>query len=180
MKKLLTLLLVLILSLSVAITLVACGNNGDGGDDGAADGDTNNENANGAGGTDNGDADNGESNGGNAGGSDSSDGNGSESGGNAGGSDTASYFNEDGELILYKDGKPTFRFVVGSGVGSVGVEIGNIISDLNALSGATVKQVTTAEGPVPVEILIGTVNNRGEEYKINKYDLGREGYIVKK
>ena len=197
MKKLLTLLFVLILSFSVMLTLTAClggGNDGvgdntaDGGaDTGGNGGGENNGTDNGGNGGENNGTDNGGQGGGENNGSNNGNGtpdagegegdNNSGEGGNADGEE--SYFNEDGELILYKDGTPTFRFVVGSGVGSVGAELGNIISDLNALSKTNVKQVTTAEGPVPVEILIGTVNNRGKEYKINKYELGAEGYIVK-
>ena len=188
MKKLLTLLLVLILSFSVVLTLVACGGDGDGdgaGDntaDGGADnggntggdngGNTGANNGGNTGGDNGGNA--GGDNGGNAGGD-----NGGNAGGEGGGEDTSKYFNEDGELILFDESKPTFKFVTGSDIGNNAATINDIANQLNGLCEATVKVENYQSTPQTVEILVGTVNTRGDEYKYNKYDLGQNGYVVK-
>ena len=160
MKKLLTLLLVLILSLSVMLTLVACG-----GDDGDAAGDNT--------------ADGGADNGGNAGGNAGGD-NGGSAGGETGGNDYSEFLNADGELILFDGGKPTFKFVVGSDASTIRQDIDALASTLSGLcTGNIAVETATSSKVADVEILVGTVSNRGEMYKYNKYDLGMQGYVVK-
>ncbi len=97
-----------------------------------------------------------------------------------GGEDSSEYFNENGELILYKGGFPTFQLVVG--VGPQGdSEIDNLAATLSGLGNSEVKVVmgTTTEDAQTVEIIFGTVSNRGDEYKFDIHTLGLEGYIVK-
>ena len=197
MKKLLTLLLALILSLSVLVTLVACGGgDGDNGGDNTADGGNQSGDNGGANnGGDNGGGNTGGNQGGNTGGNqggntggegggnaggESGGNQGGESGGNQGGNDYSQYLNEDGELILFDGGKPTFKFVVASDAATVRQDIDTLASTLSSLGTKTVKVENAASSSVEaVEILIGSVNNRGDEYKYNKYDLGMQGYVVK-
>ena len=97
-----------------------------------------------------------------------------------GGNDNTEYFNENGELILYRDGVPTFQIVSGNGVsGSKPIE--DLAATLTALSKEAVvtAKATETEKIKDVEIIIGTVNNRGNEYKFDIHTLGLQGYIVK-
>ncbi|MBO5946379.1 MAG: hypothetical protein J6Q69_07220, partial [Clostridia bacterium] len=188
LQKLLTFLLVLILSLSVMLTLVACGGDGDG--DGAGDntadggagngGNTGGDNGGNTGGDNGGNTggDNGGNTGGDNGGNTGGD-NGGSTGGEDGGEDTSMYFSEDGELILFDDGKPTFKFVIGNDVSTSASLVGEIATQLNGLCESTIKVENYSSTAEAVEILIGTVNTRGDEYKYNKYDLGIQGYVVK-
>ncbi len=93
--------------------------------------------------------------------------------------DSGDYFNENGELILYRDGIPTFQFVVG--VGPQGDKsITDLAGVLTALSKAEVKTVKATDGgEQDVEIIFGTVSNRGDEYKFDIHTLGLKGYVVK-
>lgn len=89
-------------------------------------------------------------------------------------------FNSDGELILFKNGVPTFQFVVGTDVITKKGDVEELAAILTSLgSGAEIKTLAQGEGTEVVEILVGTVTNRADEYKINKYDYGMNGYVVK-
>ena len=93
---------------------------------------------------------------------------------------TADVFNENGELILFKDGTPTFQFVIGTDAATKQVEPIKALADtLSSLGNAEVKTVMQNDDAMDVEILIGTVTNRGSEYNVNKYDYGVNGYAVK-
>ena len=95
---------------------------------------------------------------------------------------SADVFNENGELYLFKDGVPTFQFVIGSdALAKQKANVDDLAEILNDLcvKGTEIKVVAQGEGTQEVEILIGTVTNRGDEYKINKYDYGMTGYTVK-
>ena len=187
LRRIFAMLLVLILALSVTLALVACGD-GDNGDDTA---DAGNNNGDAAGG-DNGGANNGGGNtgdnagGGNGGSADggnnggnAGDNQGGSTGGNEGGNADSEHFNEDGELILFKDGVPTFNFVTGNDVGTQAQAVGELKDILNGLCEGTIAVKTYSSTPEDVEILVGTVNTRGDQYKFNKYDLGEQGYMVK-
>lgn len=88
------------------------------------------------------------------------------------------YFNDKGELILYKNGVPTFTFVTGSDIGSNYAAVDDLATILNRLNSTQITVGDYRTDAVEVEILIGTVNTRGDEYKFNKYTLGVEGYAV--
>ena len=92
------------------------------------------------------------------------------------------HLNENGELILFKNGVPTFRFVLGTDAmtkNRADVEdLVNTLEDLSA-AGSEIEIVPHGENAVDVEILVGTVTNRGNEYKLNKYEFGSKGYTVK-
>ena len=94
---------------------------------------------------------------------------------------SAGTFNENGELFLFKDSTPTFKFVYGE-------DAATFMPMLEEL--ATAIQKSTKDKAIPavvgensevseIEILVGTVTNRGDMYKINKYDYGNTGYAVK-
>ena len=90
------------------------------------------------------------------------------------------YFNENGELYLFKDGAPTFQFVMGGDALTANRnEIEELAEQLTSLGSSEVKYVAQNDDAQDVEILIGTVTNRGDEYKLNKYDFGVKGYAVK-
>ena len=93
---------------------------------------------------------------------------------------SADLFNADGELILFKNGAPTFQFVVGTDVITKKGTVEDLAATLTSLgSGAEIKTVAQGEAAQEVEILVGTVTNRGEQYNINKYSYGMKGYAVK-
>ena len=98
-------------------------------------------------------------------------------------SPSADSLNENGEVYLFKAGVPTFQFVVGTDALNKHMatveELAETLSKLS-VKGTEIKAVAQGEGnPMDVEILVGTITNRGDEYKINKYDYGNTGYIVK-
>ena len=188
LRRILALLLVLAITLSASLMLTACGGEDD--DGSTNDSGNNNQNNNNQGGNNQGAGNQGGNNqgGNNQGGNDQggndqggSDQGGNDQGGSDNGGDTSAYFTEDGELILFNDGVPTFKFVVGSDASGVKSTIDEIAATLTGLSaeGCTVRSENYQSEVEPVEILIGTVNSRGDEYKYNKYELGMNGYIVK-
>ncbi len=89
------------------------------------------------------------------------------------------YFDENGGLILFRAGVPTFQIVKGNDTGSVNADINSIVTAINGAATGEVKAVGTSSDVMPVEILIGTVKTRGAEYNFDKYSLGEKGYIVK-
>ena len=89
------------------------------------------------------------------------------------------YFNENGELILYKGGVPTFKIIKGGDVSDVAADVDDLAATLSKLSASTVVAGNQDTEVQAVEILVGSVTNRGDEYKINKYTLGEKGYMVK-
>ena len=95
---------------------------------------------------------------------------------------SADVFNENGELYLFKDGVPTFRFVMGKDtIKNFSAKIKDLSETLSLYTKDNLMPeiVNYTAEPTDVEILIGTFDNRGDEYKINGYDYGMTGYIVK-
>ena len=95
---------------------------------------------------------------------------------------SADSFNENGEVYLFKGGVPTFQFVLGNDAltmhkGTV-EDLAEILIDLSK-DGSEILTVGQNAEAKTVEILVGTVTNRGDEYNINKYDYGNTGYVVK-
>lgn len=93
--------------------------------------------------------------------------------------DISQFLNENGELILFKNGAPTFKFVVGDDVGTYESAVQSLADKLSSLATAEVKVEDNSSGVQPVEILVGTVTTRGNDYLIDKYDYGMKGYAVK-
>ncbi len=83
--------------------------------------------------------------------------------------------------VLVEDNEPLFRFVVYSGAKS------DIFQDLRTLAEAyqdfwtEIEIVRESDGLefAGIEILVGPVSNRGEEYFVDMYSLGKEGYVMK-
>lgn len=91
----------------------------------------------------------------------------------------ADVFNEKGELVLYKGGKPTFQFIVAEDAQSQLLEVKELAETLTKLSDGEVKYGDISTPTADVEILIGTVSNRGSEYIFDAHDWGMNGYMVK-
>ena len=90
------------------------------------------------------------------------------------------------DLVLIENGKANFQFVITGDSVSADVikSVTSMISELRKLK-VTVTRVTagatsgtTADKPQEIEVLIGNVTQRGEEYDYNAYDLGKKGYVV--
>ncbi len=86
----------------------------------------------------------------------------------------------DGTLVLVKDSVPTFQIVIGDVASSHRSSILAFVAKVNERVGDTKVSVADENSgeAQPVEILIGSVSNRGEQYAIDKYSLGYDGYIV--
>ena len=86
----------------------------------------------------------------------------------------------DGTLELVKDSVPTFQIVIGDVASSHRSSILAFVAKVNERVGDTKVSVADENSgeAQPVEILIGSVSNRGEQYAIDKYSLGYDGYIV--
>ena len=95
---------------------------------------------------------------------------------------SADAVNENGELYLFKNGVPTFQFVIGTdALAKHKATVDELAETLVGLSaeGSVINTMLQSDEAQDVEILIGTITNRGDEYNINKYDYGTTGYIVK-
>lgn len=90
-------------------------------------------------------------------------------------------FNESGELYLFKNGTPTFHFIMGSDAMSQNrgeiEELANLLTSVG--DGTKIEFRPQSSEAQDVEILVGTVTTRGDEYKFDKYTLGAKGYMVK-
>ena len=90
---------------------------------------------------------------------------------------------DDGGLELIDDGEANFRFVLGEKIPTdVRIAIDMEILPALAAQGITVEcaqQGTSTDKIQDVEVLIGNVTNRGEEYIFDRYDLGEAGYMFK-
>ena len=89
-------------------------------------------------------------------------------------------FNENGELYLFKNGVPTFKFILGNDASSYTIKVKELSETIAKYTKDNAEPAVESYSsePVDVEILVGTVTNRGEEYKLNKYDYGMTGYTV--
>ncbi len=93
--------------------------------------------------------------------------------------DVSQFLNENGELILFKDGAPTFKFVIGDDVGGNEGIVRDLADKLSELGTSEVKLESYDSEVQPVEILVGRVTTRGNSYIIDKYEYGMKGYAVK-
>ena len=84
------------------------------------------------------------------------------------------------EAVLVKDGVTNFKFVVADGMGStVNSTVGKLVDELKKLQVVTEVVFDNAETVTACEVLIGTVQSRGEQYKLDPHVYGYEGYTVK-
>ena len=87
---------------------------------------------------------------------------------------------ENKEIVLVKDGVGYFKFVVASGYTSdVNRAVDTLISDISKLGVSSERLFDTADTLTDCEILIGTVQSRGEQYKLDHRAYGYEGYAIK-
>lgn len=93
--------------------------------------------------------------------------------------DLGDYVNENGELILFKDGVPTFKFVYGENSGLAAATTAELIRTLNNYSKEEIKGEYENDNIQAVEILIGNVSSRGAQYVFDEHDYGMTGYMVK-
>ena len=86
----------------------------------------------------------------------------------------------DGTVALVTDGKANFKIVVGSDATSRRSDIEKLIKKLNdRLDGEDLVYTEESDSTEQaVEILIGTVSSRGDEYALDKYDYGEKGYGI--
>ncbi len=82
-------------------------------------------------------------------------------------------------IALIADDEILFGLVLGSDVGSAKMVIDEYVDILEEL-GYELSVVDDKEGneEADVEILIGTVTSRGEDYEYDRYSLGSEGYAI--
>lgn len=78
--------------------------------------------------------------------------------------------------LVDKDGKTSYKFVLGTGLGSYPRRmITYLIDDLDGL-GVQIEQ--NKEAAVDYEVLFGTINNRESKYILDVHDYGIKGYTV--
>ena len=88
-------------------------------------------------------------------------------------------------VLVEKNGtkmKANFQFVISeeAKTGEIMLKVKNLIDELSNLK-LEVNQVDDADtkaNVMEVEVLIGYAENRGEQYFINRYDYGMEGYSI--
>ena len=90
------------------------------------------------------------------------------------------YFNENGELILFKDGYATFQFVVANNVvSSHRMIVDELAYTLSERSKSDIDVKFVGEESQDVEILIGVITNRGDEYIVDISEYGDKDFVVK-
>lgn len=86
----------------------------------------------------------------------------------------------DGTLTLVKNGAPTFQIVLSADIEANRTAVQKLVSRLNELLGKSKVSAVSETGGAqkPIEILIGSVSNRGKEYVRDGYSLGYGGYAI--
>ena len=83
----------------------------------------------------------------------------------------------DGITLISAD-EILFQVVLGNDVGSARMVIDDFVDIIEEL-GYEISVVAEDEGDeADIEVLIGTVTSRGEDYEYDKYSLGSEGYVI--
>ena len=84
-----------------------------------------------------------------------------------------------GDVVLVKNGVGYFKFVVADGYTSdVNRTVDTLISDIAKLGVSTSKVFDNADTATACEVLVGTVQSRGEQYKLDPHVYGYEGYAI--
>ena len=89
---------------------------------------------------------------------------------------------ETGATALIKGGKVNFQFVMQSGLSSTSTtQLKKLAKTVGSLAGAkdVAIQYDSEDEEIDIEILIGKVTTRGDEYIIDEHYLGPKGYAVK-
>ena len=80
---------------------------------------------------------------------------------------------------LIKDGEVKFQFVVSGELGSSVKAIDNLIKDMKKEDYDVVKVNDVASSKQDIEVLVGPVTSRGDEYYVDPHTIGYDGYIIK-
>ena len=85
------------------------------------------------------------------------------------------------DVALISEGVANFQFVLENGVSSdIIKDIDSLIKTLSKDYDIELARVTDkADNIMDVEVLVGDITTRGEKYKVDKYALGKEGYVIK-
>ena len=88
------------------------------------------------------------------------------------------------DIALIEDGVPNFRIVLGSGISTdVRKYVDqNIVGKLKSrydIELTSAQEGSSSDTPQETEVLIGDVTTRGEKYIFDRYELGKEGYMIK-
>ena len=84
------------------------------------------------------------------------------------------------DVVLLEKGKAYFNFVVADGYTSdVNRTVDTLISDLAKLGVATKRVFDNKDTITACEVLVGTVQTRGEQYMLDHHVYGYEGFAIK-
>lgn len=83
--------------------------------------------------------------------------------------------------VLIEDSEPCFRFVTYTGAKTIITEKLRTIVEAYAELGMEIEVIRESDTSEydGIEILVGPVSNRGEEYFVDMYSLGKDGYVMK-
>ena len=82
-------------------------------------------------------------------------------------------------IALIADDEILFQIVLGSDIDSAKILIDDFVALIEELGyEISVVDDSAANEEADVEILVGTVSSRGEDYAYDRYSLGSEGYII--
>jgi len=88
------------------------------------------------------------------------------------------------ELVLIEDGEALFQVVIAEGASSdvvraVNTSIKSMLRNMYGIDVDVVIENSGEDSEIPVEILVGNVYNRGDEYLPNGYSLMPDDYVIK-
>lgn len=88
------------------------------------------------------------------------------------------------DIVLIEKGIANFQFVLAKGIGADTRKMIDytVIRGAERASGVVMTSVTEGfsnDVEQEIEVLVGDVKSRGEEYSMNRFDLGEKGYVIK-
>ena len=88
------------------------------------------------------------------------------------------------DIVLFEDGVSNFRIVLGTGIATdvrkfVDQNIVGKLRNKYNIELVSAQEGSTNDEPQEVEVLIGNVTTRGAKYMVNRYELGKKGYMIK-
>ena len=88
------------------------------------------------------------------------------------------------DIALVEDGVPNFRIVLGSGISTdvrkyVDQNIVGKMRNKHDIEILSSQEGGANDVPQEIEILIGDVTTRGAKYTVDRYQFGKEGYMIK-
>ena len=83
------------------------------------------------------------------------------------------------EVVLIKDGVANFKFVVADGFSAeLNMAVGKLVDELKRLGVTTESVFDNKDTITECEVLIGSVQSRGDEYKLDPHVYGWDGYTI--